>query len=128
MNSLRILILCISAALVCASLRTAHPQIASAVALAAGVAALMLSTQEIRILKDTLASLEGQTYTGEGTQVPLLKLCGIAMVAEFASDICRDAGEASLAHRIDVGVKIGIIAMALPTAAQIMERISQLIR
>ena len=128
MNSLRILILCIAAALVCTSLRTAHPQIASAVALAAGVGALMLSTQDIRILTDSLAKLEAQANAGEGTQLQLLKLCGIAMIAEFASDICRDAGEASLAHRIDVGVKIGMVVMALPTAAQIMERISQLIR
>ena len=128
MNVLRILILCITAALICASLRTVHPQIASVVALASGIAALMLSTQEIRVLTDTLAGLEMQANIGGGTQLQLLKLCGIAMIAEFASDICRDAGELSLAHRIDVGVKLGIIAMALPTAARIMERISQLIR
>lgn len=125
MNTLRILILCISAAMVCASLRTVHPQIASAVALAAGVTALMLSTQEIRVLTEALDGLEAQANAENGTQ--LLKLCGIAMIAEFASDICRDAGEASLAHRIDTGVKIGIIVTALPTVAQIMERISQLI-
>ena len=125
MNTLRILILCISAAFVCTSLRTAHPQIASAVALAAGAAALMLSTQEIRVLTDALAVLEEHANAESGTQ--LLKLCGIAMIAEFASDICRDAGEVSLAHRIDVGVKIGIVVTALPTVAQIMERISQFI-
>lgn len=128
MNMLRIMILCMASALVCASLRIVHPQIASAVALAAGIAALMLSAQEIRILTETLGRLEAQTNAGAGSQIHLLKLCGIALIAEFASDICRDAGEVSLAHRIDVGVKIGIVAMALPTASRIMERISQLIR
>ena len=124
MNLLRILVLCISAALVCASLRMVHPQIASVVALAAGIGALMISSQDIRELSDALASLEAQANADGGTQLRLLKLCGIAMIAEF----CRDAGEVSLAHRIDAGIKIGIVAMALPTAAQIMERISQLIR
>lgn len=127
MNVLRILILCISAALVCASLRMMHPQIATAVALAAGIAALMLSVEDIRGLSDAVAGLEAYANQGDGTRVQLLKICGIAMIAEFASDICRDAGEGALARRIDVGVKIGIVVAALPSAAQIMERIAQLL-
>ena len=54
-------------------------------------------------------------------------ICGIAVIAEFASDICWDAGEGALAHRIDVGVRIGVVASALPAAAEIMERIAELL-
>lgn len=127
MVSLRILILCISAALICASLRTMHPQIASAVALAAGVAALMLSTGDLGNFSQTVRQLEAYAAESGIDHAYLLKICGIAIVAEFASDICRDAGEAALAHRIDAGVKIGITASALPTALDIMERISRLL-
>lgn len=127
MSALRILILCISAAMICASLRMAHPQIASAVALAAGIAALMLSVEDIGKLSNSLAALEAYANQGNGTNVQLLKLCGIAMIAEFASDICRDAGENALAHRINMGVKIGMIASALPMAGQLMEQIVQLL-
>lgn len=127
MNTLRILTLCIAAALVCASLRMAHPQIASAVALAAGIAALTLSVEDIRGISNVVASLEAFANQGSGTRLELLKICGIAMIAEFASDICRDAGEAALARRIDVGVKIGIVVAALPVAAQVMDYISGLL-
>lgn len=127
MNALRILILCISAALICASLRMMHPQIATAVGLAAGIAALMLSVDDMRGLSDTVKRLESYTYQENGTQLQLLKICGIAMIAEFASDICRDAGENALAHRIDVGIKIGIVVLALPAAAEIMEKIAGLL-
>lgn len=127
MSALRILILCISASLVCASLRTAHPQIASAVALAAGVAALMLSTDDISVFSQAVRNLDAYV-SGSGIEhAYLLKICGLAMIAEFASDICRDAGEAALAHRIDAGVKIGIVASALPAAAGILERIAELL-
>lgn len=127
MNVLRILVLCITAAFICASLRMAHPQIASAVALATGIAALNLSLEDIRGLSNTVARLEAFANQGDGTRSELLRICGLAMIAEFASDICRDAGEAALARRIDVGVKLGIVVAALPAAVQIMERISELL-
>jgi len=127
MQFFRILILCISAALVCASLRMMHPQIASAVALAAGIAALMLSTEDIRGLSDAINRLEAVAGQTGKTQIHLWKLCGIAMIAEFASDICRDADENALARRIDAGVKIGIVAASIPTAVRLMEKVVQIL-
>lgn len=126
MISLRIMILCIAAALICASLRSAHPQIASAVALAAGVCALIASSQDIGAFSKAAQELEKLTAASGSNQMYLMKVCGLAMVAELSSDICRDAGEAALAHRIDAAVKIGIAASALPAAARIMERIAEL--
>lgn len=126
MQMLRILVLCLSAALICMTLRAAHPQIAAAVAMAAGVAALMLSGADLGSFARTLQTLEDCAQAA-GQPLYLLKICGIAMIAEFASDICRDAGEAALAHRIDVGVRIGIVASALPSAAEIMESIAALL-
>lgn len=127
MGALRILLLCVAAALVCASLRSAHPQIATAVALAAGVAALTLSAGDLGRFAEALRSLEALSAQGGANQLPLVKLCGVAMIAEFASDICRDAGEAALARRIEMGVRLGVAAAALPLAAQIMERIAGLL-
>ncbi|MDY5220429.1 MAG: SpoIIIAC/SpoIIIAD family protein [Eubacteriales bacterium] len=126
MQMLRILVLCLSAALICMTLRAAHPQIAAAVAMAAGVAALMLSGADLGGFARTLQTLE-DCVQAAGQPLYLLKICGIAMIAEFASDICRDAGEAALARRIDVGVRIGIVASALPAAAEIMESIAALL-
>lgn len=127
MQALRIMVLCVCAALICASLRTLHPQLASAVALAAGIAALMMSSEDIGQLSQALQGIEAY-FSGAGDQhMYILKVCALALVAEFASDICRDAGESTLAHRIDAGVKLGIVASALPTAGKIMERIAGLL-
>lgn len=128
MAALRILILCLAAALICASLRTTHPQIASAVALAAGVAALMLSTEDLGSFSQTIEIFEEISDHADFSCPGMLKICGLALIAEFASDICRDAGEAALAHRIDTGTKIAILAMALPLARQILEKIAELMK
>ena len=126
MQILRILVLCLSAAMICMTLRAAHPQIAAAVAMAAGVAALMLSGTDLGRFSQVLRTLEDYAQA-DLKPLYLMKVCGIAVIAEFASDVCRDAGEGALAHRIDMGVRIGVVASALPAAAEIMARISELL-
>lgn len=126
MNVLRILLLCVTAAMICASIRSQHPQIASAVSLAVGIGVLGLSIPDLKLFSDAAKQLEGR-LPGDESGVFLLKLCGIALMAEFASDICRDSGEAALARRIDVGTKLAILASALPLAAELMESITRLL-
>lgn len=128
MTALRILILCISAALICASLRMTHPQIASAVALAAGIAALMLSMEDLGSISASIEQMDAIAAQSGIFQPQMLRLCAIALIAEFASDLCRDAGEAALARRIDTGTKIAIVTAALPTAGRILEVIAELMQ
>lgn len=127
MAVLRILVLCVSAALICMSIRTMHPQVATAVALAASIGALMLSTGDITAFSQALQTLEDYANQSDVQLAYLIRICGIAIVAELASDICRDSGEAALAHRIDAGVKLGIAASALPTTVEILQRIASLL-
>lgn len=126
MNAVRILALCVTAALICASIRSLHPQMASAVALAAGGAAIMLSRGDISIFAETIKSLD-KLASQNGESLALLKICGVAMVAEFASDICREAGETMLAKRIDTGVRIGIVASAIPTVGNLLSSVVKMI-
>ena len=127
MTALRIVALCVAAALVCATVRAAHPQVAAAVALAAGVGALTLSAGDLGQFAQALRDLERMAEAGGANGTWLVRLCGLTLVAELASDLCRDAGEAALARRIDMGVRLSMAAAALPLAAQILERISELL-
>ena len=127
-DMVRLIALCLSAALVCALLRSAHPQLAAAAALACGLVVLMLSLEDLAALAEVLRRLETAAGSDGGGRLRLLRLCGIALVAELASDICRDAGEAGLAKRIDMGVRLGITAAALPAAGEIMDHIAELLK
>lgn len=127
MNAVRILILCVTAALICASIRMQHPQIASAVALASGVVVLGLSMPDLQLLAQSISEMESHLPGTRGENLFLMRLCGIALVAEFASDICRDSGETSLARRIDTGTKLAMLAAAVPLASELMKSFSELL-
>ncbi|WP_235816590.1 stage III sporulation protein AD [Bacillus massilinigeriensis] len=57
----------------------------------------------------------------------ILKIIGIAYIAEFASQITKDAGQGAIASKIELGGKILILAMAIPILTVMIETILKLI-
>lgn len=57
----------------------------------------------------------------------ILKIIGIAYIAEFASQISKDAGQGAIASKIELGGKILILAMAIPILTAIIETVLGLI-
>jgi stage III sporulation protein AD len=57
----------------------------------------------------------------------ILKIIGIAYIAEFAAQITKDAGQGAIASKIELGGKILILAMAIPILTVMIETIIQLI-
>lgn len=57
----------------------------------------------------------------------ILKIIGIAYIAEFAVQITKDAGQGAIASKIELAGKIIILAMAIPILTVLIETIIKLI-
>lgn len=57
----------------------------------------------------------------------ILKIIGIAYIAEFGAQITKDAGQGAIASKIELAGKILILAMAVPILTVIIETIVNLI-
>ncbi|RIW33646.1 stage III sporulation protein AD [Bacillus salacetis] len=57
----------------------------------------------------------------------ILKIIGIAYIAEFASHITKDAGQGALAAKVELAGKVLILAMAVPILTVIIETIINMI-
>jgi stage III sporulation protein AD len=57
----------------------------------------------------------------------ILKIIGIAYIAEFAAQISKDAGQGAIASKIELGGKIIILALAIPILTAIIETVIGLI-
>ena len=44
----------------------------------------------------------------------ILKMLGVTYVAEFASNICKDAGYQAIAGQIEMFAKLAIVALSVP--------------
>jgi stage III sporulation protein AD len=57
----------------------------------------------------------------------ILKIIGIAYIAEFGAQMTKDAGQGAIASKIELGGKILILSMAVPILTVIIETIIGLI-
>lgn len=53
----------------------------------------------------------------------VLKILGIAYLSSFCSEICRDAGESSLASKVEFSGKILILVLAIPILMAVLQSI-----
>ncbi|MCU7762070.1 stage III sporulation protein AD [Priestia megaterium] len=53
----------------------------------------------------------------------ILKIIGIAYIAEFGAQITKDAGQGAIASKIELGGKVLILSMAIPILTVIIETI-----
>ncbi len=57
----------------------------------------------------------------------ILKIIGIAYIVEFASQVTKDAGQGSIASKIEMAGKIVILAMAVPILTVLIEMILKML-
>jgi len=53
----------------------------------------------------------------------LLKIIGVAYLAEFAAQVCNDAGEHSTASHIQLAGKLVVLVMAVPIIVSVLETV-----
>lgn len=57
----------------------------------------------------------------------ILKIVGVAYVAEFGAQICRDSGENAIATKIEFAAKVIVIVLAIPIIASVFDFLLKLL-
>lgn len=127
MQVLRIAALCVAAALMTLTLRAERPEIARVVAICAGVAAVILSMDAIGDVVSQLAALTQTVALDGGSLGLMLRALGVSVIGEFASGMCRDAGESALAARVEFGSRVALLAMGAPLMVELVNQLMQCI-
>jgi len=108
-------------------IKSQRPEMAVLLSVAAGVILFLLVLGKIGsimdIIKD-LASRAGISMVYLGT---ILKITGIAYIAEFGAQICRDAGEGAVATKIEFAAKILIMVLAVPIVVAVLQALLKLV-
>ncbi len=108
-------------------LREERPEMALLLVLGFGVLIFILVLRKMGAVIGLFRDLSRLARVDELYLTTLLKILGIAYIAEFGAQICRDAGEGTIASKIEMVGKILILVLALPIFAAIMEVIIRLL-
>lgn len=93
----------------------------------AGLVIFLLLLDQIRFVVKTLENLAEQTKVNTVFLKTVLKIIGIAYIAEFGAQTVRDAGQTAMAAKIELAGKLIIIVMAVPIIVVIIETVLQLL-
>lgn len=104
-------------------LKQYKPDFAIYVSILAGAIIIMLVMDKLTSIIHLLTNLQNKGNINNQFLVILLKITGIAFLTEYASSICKDAGETAVATKIDIGGKIIIIAISIPIIQALLELI-----
>lgn len=114
MNILAIIGLAVLTAVLATLLRRYHKEYAMLLSILGGGLILFMILQNFTPALNTITGmLSASGVSGEYTII-LCKTLGTCFLAQFAADACRDAGESSLASKVELAGKVAVILMALP--------------
>lgn len=82
---------------------------------------------KIEIVLAFVARLEAMLSIDSSYVALILKMIGIAYVAGFAIDVCKDAGYAAIGSQIETFAKISILVVSLPVLLMFLEVIGKLL-
>ncbi|MEG1547806.1 MAG: stage III sporulation protein AD [Clostridia bacterium] len=108
--------------------RSYKPELALPLSVAAGVVilfSLLDSLSGIKVFIDSLVSKYG--LNSQYIKV-VFKVVGIAYLAQFASQICKDSGEGAMAGKVELVGRIMIITVSIPAIASILDVLSSLFK
>ncbi len=104
-------------------LKQYKPDFAIYISILAGAIILLLVMDKLSSIISLLSSIQNKANINNQFLVILLKITGIAFLTEYASSICKDAGESAIATKIDLGGKVLIIAISIPIIQALLELI-----
>ena len=97
------------------------------ISLIAGALILFLVMDKLVGVINLIQSISNKASINSGFLELLLKITGIAFLAEFAVSVCKDSGESAIASKIELGSKIIIISLSIPIISNLLEIILKIL-
>lgn len=102
------------------SLKKYTPDISAIITIGAGILIFASVLGKILPIIEELRILINSAGAAAEYGSILIKTIGICFLCQFTSDACRDAGQASLATRVELAGRVAILIIALPMFEKIM--------
>lgn len=108
------------------ALRSHRSELAMIVSMAAGIAVMGYGVDTIGGIAEKVNTIIAQCGLDADTIKTAGKMVGIAYIAQFSADTCRDCGESSLAGKVELTGRTMMVAAAIPLVISTVESIGGL--
>lgn len=102
-------------------LRVQRPEIAVQASIATGLVIFMLLASKLSAVMELLDNYADKADIKAIYFTTVLKITGIAYIAEFGAEVCKDAGENAIASKIELAGKVTIVVLAVPIITSLLD-------
>ncbi len=96
------------------------------ISIVTGIIILFLGIRQFERIVELFTGLTKEIGIGEIYIRIILKMMGIAYLAEFTASICRDAGQNAIAGQVDFFGRVSMILVSIPVLQSLLETIANL--
>ena len=121
MNILKIGILGIAGVFLALILRKERGEYSTFISLAVCICIFVYILTKVETLLAFIGKLDGWVIVDNRYFALILKMIGITYVAEFAMNICKDAGYSAIAGQIELFAKLAILVVSLPVLGTFLD-------
>ena len=119
--TVRVVLVCVAAAMICAAIRLERPELAMGVSLAVGIGVVLFILDERQEYINIFGKLSSLACGDSDLSKTVVKAAGIALISEMGVQICSDAGESALAGRISLASRITMAGLCCPILERMLE-------
>ncbi len=123
MEILQIVGIGLISAILAAVLKMQKPELAIQLSILTGVLIFMLISGKLMAVIELLTEYTKKVDINPQYISILIRIVGIAYLAQFGAEICKDAGENAIASKIELAGKVIIMIMAVPVITSLLELI-----
>lgn len=127
MDIIRISILGISAVLLSQMLKNYKPEYGYYINLAVCICVFLYVVSKLTFLLEYVEKIQNMIHLDPIYLTMIIKMIGITYVAEFAVNLCKDAGCQTIAGQIELFAKLSILVISMPVILAFMETIGELL-
>lgn len=127
MDIIKISILGISAVLMSQMLKNYKPEYGYYINLAVCICVFLYVMSKLKFLLQYVEQIQNMIHLDPVYLTMIIKMIGITYVAEFAVNLCKDAGCQTIAGQIELFAKLSILVISMPVILAFMETIGELL-
>ncbi len=126
MEIMKVVIIGIIATILAVILREQKPEIALQISIVTGLMIFIFVVTKLNSVIEVMKYFASKTNIDLLYFSTILKVIAIAYITEFGAQVCKDAGERSIASKIELAGKVLIMIMAVPILAALLDVVSKL--
>ncbi len=127
MDILQVSGIALTGAVLAVVLKYKKPPLAMLLSIFVGVTIFLLVLGKIGSIIDILRQISYRAEISSFYLGLLLKIIGIAYIADFIAQVCRDADQGAIAVKVELAAKVMVLMLAVPIVVAVLQALLRLI-